>query len=127
DEGHNSSCSPLTHDHKAYKENRDKTIGSFLHLRQQGQKGKNIPNLSLADYIAPVESGKKDYLGGFAVTIFGADEKAKEFEARFDDYNAIMVKALADRFAEAFTELLHHKVRTELWGYAETEDLTNED
>ncbi|NBA87750.1 methionine synthase [Emticicia sp. CRIBPO] len=127
DEGHNSSCSSLTHDHKVYKENREKQISSFLHLRQQGQKGKGIPNLSLADYIAPVESGKKDYLGGFAVTIFGADEKAREFEAKNDDYNAIMVKALADRFAEGFTELLHHKVRTELWGYADDENLSNED
>jgi 5-methyltetrahydrofolate--homocysteine methyltransferase len=65
-------------------------------------------------------------MGGFAVSIFGAEERAKEFEKDHDDYNSIMVKALADRFAEAFTELLHLKVRKELWGYVTSENLTNE-
>jgi 5-methyltetrahydrofolate--homocysteine methyltransferase len=127
DEGHNSSCSELTHDHKIYKENRDLTIGQYQHLRQQGQKGSGLPNLSIADFVAPVETGIRDYSGGFAVTIFGADEKAKEYETALDDYSAIMVKALADRFAEAFAELLHAKVRTQYWGYAEDEKLDNND
>jgi 5-methyltetrahydrofolate--homocysteine methyltransferase len=83
--------------------------------------------MSLADFVAPVESGKKDYCGGFAVGIFGADERAKAFEADHDDYNSIMVKVLADRYAEAFTELLHHKVRKELWGYDSNETLSNEE
>jgi 5-methyltetrahydrofolate--homocysteine methyltransferase len=126
DEGHSSSCSSLTHDHRIYIPS-DKQVSAFHHLRQQGQKGKGIPNLSLADFVAPVSSGKRDYFGGFAVTIFGADERAKAFEKDHDDYNSIMVKALADRFAEAFTELLHAKVRKEYWGYANQESLENEE
>lgn len=127
DEGHTSSCSDLTHDHKIYKENRNETVAKYQHLRQQGQKGSGLPNLSIADYIAPAETGVRDYTGGFAVAIFGADEKAKEFENALDDYNSIMVKALADRFAEAFAELLHKKVRTQYWGYVNEENLTNEE
>ncbi|AWV96994.1 methionine synthase [Arcticibacterium luteifluviistationis] len=127
DEGHNSSCSPLTHDHKVYIPDTNKELATFHHLRQQGKKGKSIPNLSLADFVAPKESGKQDYFGGFAVSIFGADEKSKEFDADFDDYNSIMVKALADRFAEAFTELLHEKVRKQFWGYAAEESLASEE
>ena len=127
DEGHSSSCSSLTHDHKLYIPQKDRKIAAFHHLRQQGKKGSGLPNLSLADFIAPEASGKTDYLGGFAVTIFGADEKAKEFEKDHDDYNSIMVKALADRFAEAFTELLHEKVRKEFWAYAAQEQLENEE
>ncbi|MFT7249377.1 MAG: 5-methyltetrahydrofolate--homocysteine methyltransferase, partial [Arcticibacterium sp.] len=127
DEGHSSSCSPLTHDHKVYIPDNTKELATFHHLRQQGKKGKNIPNLSLADFVAPQKSGKQDYFGGFAVGIFGADEKAKEFEADFDDYNSIMVKALADRFAEAFTELLHAKVRKQYWAYAVEESLESEE
>lgn len=123
---HTSSCSHLTHDHAHYTEDRSKTIAKFHHLRQQGQKGQGIPNMSLADFIAPKASDKKDYLGGFAVTIFGADEKSAEFLADHDDYNSIMVKALADRFAEAFTELLHHQVRTHYWAYANEENLDTE-
>jgi 5-methyltetrahydrofolate--homocysteine methyltransferase len=124
---HDSSCSNLAHDHSHYKENREKVIAKFQHLRQQGQKGSGLPNLSLADFVAPVESNKKDYMGGFAVGIFGAEEHAKAFEADHDDYNAIMVKVLADRYAEAFTELLHQKVRKELWGYEPAETLSNEE
>jgi 5-methyltetrahydrofolate--homocysteine methyltransferase len=127
DEGHTSSCSDLAHDHKIYKENRNEVVAKYHHLRQQGQKGSGLPNLSIADYIAPAETGIRDYTGGFAVAIFGADEKAKEFEVALDDYNSIMVKALADRFAEAFAELLHKKVRTQYWAYVETENLTNEE
>lgn len=127
DEGHNSSCSDLLHDHKIYVENKNLIAGKYQHLRQQGQKGSGLPNLSLADYIAPVDTKLTDYTGGFAVSIFGADEKAKTFEKALDDYNSIMVKALADRFAEAFAELLHQKVRKEYWGYAEEESLSNDD
>lgn len=127
DEGHTSSCSNLTHDHSVYKADTDQTLAKFQHLRQQGKKGDGIPNISLADFIAPVSIGKTDYFGGFAVGIFGADERAKAFETNLDDYNSIMLKVLADRFAEAFTELLHKKVRTDLWGYANAETLNNEE
>jgi 5-methyltetrahydrofolate--homocysteine methyltransferase len=107
-------------------ENRNKVIATFPQLRQQGQKGEGIPNLCLADFIAPKESGKNDYLGGFAVSVFGTEENAKKFEAALDDYNSIMIKALADRFAEAFTELLHQRVRKEFWAYDPEENLDNE-
>ncbi len=127
DEGHTSSCSNLAHDHTVYSADTRQTLAKFQHLRQQGKKGDGIPNISLADFIAPVSSGKTDYFGGFAVGIFGADERAKEFETNLDDYNSIMLKVLADRFAEAFTELLHKKVRTDLWGYSNTETLNNEE
>lgn len=100
----------------------------FLTLRQQAQKTKGAPNIALADFIAPKESGKVDYMGAFCVTTgFGVDEWAAEFEAALDDYNSIMVKALADRFAEAFAEYLHEKVRKEIWGYAADEVLSKED
>lgn len=101
-------------------------MAKFHHLRQQGKKGTNIPNLSLADFVAPKSSNKEDYLGGFAVCIHGADEKSDEFLADHDDYNSIMVKALADRFAEAYTELLHKKVRKQYWAYDQSEDLEND-
>lgn len=127
DEGHTSSCSSLTHDHAVYTADTNQTLAKFQHLRQQGKKGEGVPNISLADFIAPVSVGKTDYFGGFAVGIFGADDRAKAFEANHDDYNSIMLKVLADRFAEAFTELLHKKVRTDLWGYAATESLKNEE
>ncbi|HMU07286.1 MAG TPA: vitamin B12 dependent-methionine synthase activation domain-containing protein, partial [Kaistella sp.] len=84
--------------------------------------------LALSDFIAPKESGKQDYIGCFAVTTgFGTDELVKKFKDDHDDYNAILAKALSDRLAEAFAEYLHHKVRTEFWGYAEDESLDNED
>jgi 5-methyltetrahydrofolate--homocysteine methyltransferase len=121
DEGHNSSCSSLAHDHKVYIDNREKIIGKLQHLRQQGQKGSGLPNLSVADFIASKDSDVKDYFGSFAVAIFGAETKAKEYEKNHDDYNAIMIKVMADRYAEAFTELLHKKVRTEFWAYANDE------
>ncbi|MCP9765567.1 methionine synthase [Lacihabitans soyangensis] len=127
DEGHTSSCSNLAHDHTVYKANTQQTLAKFQHLRQQGKKGEGVPNISLADFIAPVSVGKTDYFGGFAVGIFGAEDRAKAFEANHDDYNSIMLKVLADRFAEAFTELLHKKVRTDLWGYANAESLNNEE
>jgi 5-methyltetrahydrofolate--homocysteine methyltransferase len=108
-------------------EDRNKQIGIFHNLRQQGQKGNGVPNINLSDFVAPAETGIRDYVGGFAVTIFGAEEKAIAFEKQFDDYHAIMVKALADRFAEAFAELMHEKVRKEYWGYAPNEQLENEE
>lgn len=96
-------------------------------LRQQNAKAKNLPNLALSDFIAPKSTGLQDYIGNFAVTIFGAEEKAKLYEADQDDYNSIMVKALADRFAEAFAELMHVRVRKEFWGYAKEESLENQE
>ena len=102
-------------------------LQTFLTLRQQAQKTKGAPNIALSDFIAPKESGKVDYMGAFCVTTgFGVDEWAAEFEAALDDYNSIMVKALADRFAEAFAEYLHEKVRKEIWGYAADEVLSKE-
>lgn len=100
----------------------------FLTLRQQAQRSKGKDYLALSDFIAPQNSGKTDYMGAFCVTTgFGTDELAEEYEKANDDYNAIMVKALADRFAEAYAEFLHKKVRTEYWGYAVQEELSNEE
>ncbi len=100
----------------------------LLTLRQQSQKTAGAPNIALADFIAPKDSGKQDYIGCFCVTTgFGVDEKAAEFEKQLDDYNSILVKALGDRFAEAFAEYLHLKVRKEIWGYASDESLSNQD
>ncbi len=97
-------------------------------LRQQIKKVKGQPNYALADFVLPKEYGRNDYAGLFAVTAgIGIDEVVKHYESKHDDYNAIMVKALADRLAEAFTELLHLKVRKELWGYASDENLSNEE
>ena len=97
-------------------------------LRQQTKKTAGQPNISLADFIAPKTSGLKDYVGAFVVTTgTGLDERVARFEADHDDYNSIMVKALADRFAEAFAELMHEKVRKEIWGYANQEQLSNEE
>jgi 5-methyltetrahydrofolate--homocysteine methyltransferase len=101
---------------------------TFLTLRQQSQKTAGAPNIALADFIAPKDSGKQDYIGCFCVTTgFGVDEKAAEFEKQLDDYNSILVKALGDRLAEAFAEYLHLKVRKEIWGYASDENLSNQD
>ncbi len=101
---------------------------TFLTLRQQAQKTKGAPNIALADFIAPKDSGKVDYMGAFCVTTgFGVDEWAAEFERDLDDYNSIMVKALADRFAEAFAEYLHEKIRKEVWGYAKDETISTEE
>ena len=101
---------------------------AFITLRQQSQKTAGAPNIALADFIAPKESGIQDYIGCFCVTTgFGVDEKASEFEKQLDDYNSILVKALGDRLAEAFAEYLHLKVRKEIWGYASDEKLSNDD
>lgn len=100
----------------------------LLTLRQQSQKTVGAPNIALADFIAPKEIGKQDYIGCFCVsTGFGVDEKASEFEKQLDDYNSILTKALGDRLAEAFAEYLHLKVRKEIWGYASDEVLSNDE
>ncbi len=97
-------------------------------LRQQGKKGSGIPNISLADFIAPKSTGLSDYIGGFATTAgVGIKTLLAGFEADHDDYNCIMIKSIADRLAEAFAELMHLKVRKEYWGYETTESLTNAD
>lgn len=112
-----------------YENDKCEIERSTIHtLRQQVQKTGGNPNLALADFIAPKEKGFADYIGAFAVTAgIGADTLVKKYEAEHDDYSAIMIKALADRLAEAFTELLHQKVRKEYWGYASDEALTNDD
>ncbi|NNM23562.1 MAG: methionine synthase, partial [Flavobacteriaceae bacterium] len=100
----------------------------FHTLRQQSKKAEGRPNIALADFVAPQDSGKQDFIGCFCVTAgFGTAELAAQFEKDHDDYSAIMIKALADRLAEAFAEYLHERVRTEHWGYASEEDLSNEE
>jgi 5-methyltetrahydrofolate--homocysteine methyltransferase len=102
-----------------------KEIARFTNLRNQVVKEENLPNLCLADFVAPEETGLEDWLGAFAVTAgIGIEEKIREFEAAGDDYSAIMLKALADRLAEAFTELIHLKIREDYWGYAPGEGLS---
>ncbi len=109
-------------------ETRETVLTTFRMLRQQIQKTTAKPNLSLADYVAPKSLGKPDYIGGFAVTAGShMDAKIKEFEKNLDDYSCILFKALADRLAEAFAECMHTHVRKEYWGYAQQEQLTNED
>ncbi|HZV36529.1 MAG TPA: methionine synthase, partial [Verrucomicrobiae bacterium] len=108
-------------------ESRTKVLTTFHTLRQQMDKPEGQFNHALADFIAPKETGLKDYLGAFAVTSgHGVDELAKEFERDHDDYNSIMTKALADRLAEAFAEYLHKRARED-WGYGRGENLSNED
>ncbi len=96
-------------------------------LRQQVKKAEGQPNMSLTDFIAPKETGLQDYIGAFAVTIDGIEPHLQRFTAQHDDYNKISLQALADRLAEAFAELLHHKTRIQFWGYEKDENLTNED
>lgn len=115
-------------DIELYQESSRKTVlATIHHLRQQSEKPDGQPNLSLADYVAPKDSGRRDYIAAFAVTAgIGLDELCKRFDRDHDDYNSIMAKALADRLAEAFAEFLHKRVRVE-WGFGTTEQLTNED
>ncbi len=113
-------------------ESRRETAFTWYGLRQQGVKpvvdGQQRPNQCLADFIAPRESGVADYIGMFAVTAgLGIEKHEQRFEAAGDDYSSIMLKALADRLAEAFAEYLHERVRTDLWGYAAGEQLSNEE
>ena len=99
----------------------------FRTLRQQLQKRPGKSNYALADFIAPESSGITDYIGSFCVSIFGASELVSSYKAENDDYNAIMVQAIADRFAEAFAEYLHQKIRTDYWGYAPSESFSNDE
>ncbi|WP_324025538.1 methionine synthase [Maribacter sp. BPC-D8] len=109
-------------------EGRDNEQFTFRTLRQQLERREGVADYALADFIAPKESGKQDYMGCFCVsTGFGTAELAAKYEADLDDYNSIMVKALADRLAEAFAEYLHKEVRLKHWGYAANEELSNED
>jgi 5-methyltetrahydrofolate--homocysteine methyltransferase len=108
-------------------ESRTDVVERLHHIRQQTTKGRDGICYSLADFIAPKDSGKADWIGGFAVTTgHGVDELAKEYEAAGDDYNAIMVQALTDRLAEAFAERMHERVRKEFWGYVPEESLDND-
>ena len=108
-------------------ESRSSELARLLTLRQQGARG-GKESLALSDYVAPIDSGHRDYVGAFCVSAgFGTDEIAAQFEADHDDYNSIMVKALSDRLAEAFAEYLHEKVRKEVWGYAPDEALSSEE
>jgi 5-methyltetrahydrofolate--homocysteine methyltransferase len=110
-------------------ENRTEILSTLHHIRQQTQKlGASREMKSLADFVAPKESGVNDYIGAFAVTAgIGVDKLTSEYESKGDDYNSIMVKSLADRLAEAFAEHLHMRVRKEFWGYAAEETLSNEE
>ncbi|NDA63779.1 MAG: methionine synthase, partial [Chitinophagia bacterium] len=110
------------------KENRNKIVEVIYSLRQQGEKGQSISNMSLGDFIAPRSSEQGDYIGAFAVTTGdGLEEMVEAYHKDHDDYNSIMAKALADRLAEAFAELLHEKVRKEFWGYQPDENLNTDD
>ena len=107
-------------------ESRNEVLTTLHHLRQQNHKPPGRPNQCLADFVAPKDTGLKDYIGAFAVTTgIGIDEHVQRFEADHDDYHSIMLKALADRLAEAFAERLHEKVRKEYWGYTSDEALDN--
>ncbi|MFV5463396.1 vitamin B12 dependent-methionine synthase activation domain-containing protein, partial [Acinetobacter sp. 207] len=111
---------------QVYDAARNQVTHTFHHIRQQSDKVTGKPNLSLADFVATAEQGQ-DYLGGFTVSIFGAEEMANEFKAKGDDYSAILVQSLGDRFAEAFAEHLHERIRKEFWGYQPNEQLSNEE
>ncbi|MBX2811902.1 MAG: methionine synthase [Myxococcales bacterium] len=116
-------------DIEVYADDSRTEVVEVIHtLRQQSKKARGRPNLALSDFIAPKETGIADYIGGFVVTAgIGADEYAKRYESQGDDYSSIMVKALADRCAEAFAERMHEVVRRQLWGYARDEALSNEE
>jgi 5-methyltetrahydrofolate--homocysteine methyltransferase len=108
-------------------ESRQDEVAVIHHLRQQMEKLPGRPNMCLADFVAPAETGVPDYVGAFAVTAgIGLDAVVRRFESDHDDYHSILAQALADRLAEAFAELMHQRVRTEFWGYAPAEDLDNE-
>jgi 5-methyltetrahydrofolate--homocysteine methyltransferase len=113
-------------DHDTVVADNQSEVIKLQFLRQQIKKTAGQPNLSLADFIAPAEQNYQDYLGAFSVTIQGIETHIKKFEANLDDYNKIILQALADRLAEAFAELLHKKTRTDYWGYVSEEHLTNE-
>ncbi len=109
-------------------EDRSEVATTLHHLRQQGEHREGVPHRSLADYVAPVDSGLSDWVGGFAVTAgIGLPERIKKFQEDLDDYNAILLESLADRLAEAFAERLHQRVRKEFWGHDSDESLSNAD
>jgi 5-methyltetrahydrofolate--homocysteine methyltransferase len=116
-------------DIEVYTNEKREGVRAILHtLRQQIKKAQGQPNLALADFVASKETGAIDYIGAFAVTAgIGIENLVKKYEGDDDDYKSIMVKALADRLAEAFTEYLHEQVRREYWGYASKETLSNEE
>ncbi len=118
-------CNSVGDDIEVYAdEQRSRVLAMFRFLRNQQKKEDNAPNLCLSDFVAPRDSGVVDYIGGFAVTAgLGVEEWASVFEQDLDDYNAIMVKILADRLAEAFAENMHHRIRREFWGYVKDENL----
>ncbi len=110
------------------KESGKEVIAKLFSLRQQGKKSNTTKNIALADFVAPKDSGKDDYIGMFAVTTgIGIEKLIAKYEDEHDDYNIIMIKAIADRLAEAFAELLHQKVRTDYWGYSSEEKLSHDD
>ena len=112
------TANSINEDIEIYDEN-DKLLATLNHLRQQLDKKGHTPNYCLSDFIASKDSGQQDYMGAFAVTTgINIEPLVEAYEADHDDYNSIMVKAVADRLAEAFTELMHYKIRTELWGYS---------
>ncbi|MBP8098912.1 MAG: methionine synthase [Acinetobacter sp.] len=111
---------------EVYDESGTAVTHTFHHIRQQSDKVTGKPNLSLADFVATKEQAE-DYLGGFTVSIFGAEEMAHEYKAKGDDYSAILAQSLGDRFAEAFAEHLHERIRKEFWGNQASESLSNED
>ena len=109
-------------------DSRKRELATLHHIRQQMQRQDNKPNQSLADYISPVQHEQQDYIGGFVVTTgHGVEARAKAFEEAHDDYSSIMLKALADRLAEAFAEHMHLRVRKEFWAYDAHEDLSNDE
>ncbi|KFI23030.1 methionine synthase [Nitrosococcus oceani] len=109
-------------------ESRQEVLTTLHHIRQQMVRRSGQPNYCLADYVAPKETGVADYIGAFAVTAgLGIDERLEEFSRQYDDYNSILLKAIADRLAEAFAECMHERVRKEFWHYAPDEALTNEE
>ncbi|WP_313033250.1 methionine synthase [Acinetobacter sp.] len=111
---------------EVYSEDGQSVTHTFHHIRQQSDKVTGKPNLSLADFVAP-KGVAEDYLGGFTVSIFGAEELANEYKAKGDDYSAILAQSLGDRFAEAFAEHLHERIRKEFWGNQASEQLSNEE
>jgi 5-methyltetrahydrofolate--homocysteine methyltransferase len=115
-------------DIEVYDAKKTKILAKFLTLRQQLKKKEGEPNIALSDFIAPKDSEIDDYIGCFCVsTGFGSDELSKAYEDKIDDYSSIMVKAIADRFAEAYAEYLHKEIRINKWGYNKNEDLDNKE
>ncbi len=121
------SANATEDDIEVYEENSKEVKAVLYSIRQQSKKSTDVPNYALADFVAPKDSGQDDYIGAFALTTgLGIEKLLEKYSKENDDYKSIIVKALADRLAEAFAELLHKKVRTELWGYSSEENLSKE-